>query len=270
MRRVGDRASPTSPPSTASGASRSSSSWATTAGSSCTSGGFYSLDTFFALSGFLITSLLHLRMAAYDHDSPRAFLGSTRPPTPSGPSWSCCSGWPSSPRSSCPAGTYPTLRGDAFSALFYFANWHFIANGSNYFDQTALTSPLTHTWSLAVEEQFYLVWPLVVLGVFKLWKSTSGPSRGVRRRGASPRRSRWACSIRPATSIACTTAPTPGPNPCSSARRWRCASPCGRTVGAASGAVRGRARSVPTPARRRSGVGRADEQVDGPRRSRSG
>ena len=71
-----------------------------------------------------------------------------------------------------PAGTYPTLRGDAFSSLFYFANWHFIANGSNYFNQSALTSPLTHTWSLAVEEQFYLVWPLVVLGLFKLWKST--------------------------------------------------------------------------------------------------
>ncbi len=70
-----------------------------------------------------------------------------------------------------PAGTYPTLRGDAFSSLFYYANWHFIANGSNYFNQSALTSPLTHTWSLAVEEQFYLVWPLIVLGVFKLWKS---------------------------------------------------------------------------------------------------
>jgi peptidoglycan/LPS O-acetylase OafA/YrhL len=71
-----------------------------------------------------------------------------------------------------PAATYPTLRGDSLSAIFYYANWHFIANGSNYFDQTALTSPVTHTWSLAVEEQFYLIWPLVFLGVFKLWKST--------------------------------------------------------------------------------------------------
>ena len=136
-----------------------------------TSGGFYSLDTFFALSGFLITSLLHLRMAAHDDGPPRAFLGSTRSPTPSrilvmllGVAFFAAF--------VVPTGTYPTLRGDAFSSLFYYANWHFIANGSNYFNQSALTSPLTHTWSLAVEEQFYLVWPLIVLGLFKIWRST--------------------------------------------------------------------------------------------------
>ena len=66
-----------------------------------------------------------------------------------------------------PAGTYPGLRLDALSTLFYVANWHFILTGSNYFDQTSLPSLLTHTWSLAVEEQFYLLWPLVVLGVLK-------------------------------------------------------------------------------------------------------
>jgi peptidoglycan/LPS O-acetylase OafA/YrhL len=66
-----------------------------------------------------------------------------------------------------PAGTYPGLRLDALSTLFYVANWHFILIGGNYFNQTGLPSLLTHTWSLAVEEQFYLLWPLVVLGVLK-------------------------------------------------------------------------------------------------------
>jgi len=70
-----------------------------------------------------------------------------------------------------PTGTYPTLRGDTIASLFYFANWHFIFANSNYFNLTGLTSPLIHMWSLAVEEQFYLVWPLVFLAVIKLWRS---------------------------------------------------------------------------------------------------
>ena len=110
-------------------------------------------------------------MAAYDDGPPPALLGSTRPSAPSG-LLVMLLGVALFAAFVVPAGTYPTLRGDAFSSLFYYANWHFIANGSNYFNQSALTSPLTHTWSLAVEEQFYLVWPLIVLGVFKLWKST--------------------------------------------------------------------------------------------------
>jgi peptidoglycan/LPS O-acetylase OafA/YrhL len=135
-----------------------------------TSGGFYSLDTFFALSGFLITSLLisewqratTIRLGRFWARRARRLLPGLLV---------MLLGVALFAAFIVSAGTYPTLRGDAFSALFYFANWHFIANGSNYFNQTALTSPLTHTWSLAVEEQFYLVWPLVVLGVFKLWKS---------------------------------------------------------------------------------------------------
>ncbi len=136
-----------------------------------TSGGFYSLDTFFALSGFLITSLLisewqrssTIRLGRFWARRARRLLPALLV---------MLLGVAVFAAFLVPAGTYPTLRGDAFSALFYFANWHFIANGSNYFNQTALTSPLTHTWSLAVEEQFYLVWPLVVLGLFKIWKST--------------------------------------------------------------------------------------------------
>jgi peptidoglycan/LPS O-acetylase OafA/YrhL len=135
-----------------------------------TNGGFYLLDSFFALSGFLITSLLisewrktdTIRLGAFWARRARRLLPGL---------FVMLIGVAIIYGLFVPAGTYPSLRGDALSALFYFANWHFIAAGSNYFHQTGLTSPLIHTWSLAVEEQFYLVWPLVVLGVYKIWRS---------------------------------------------------------------------------------------------------
>ncbi len=54
------------------------------------------------------------------------------------------------------------LRGDITATLFYVANWHFIST-SSYFASDGVPSPLQHMWSLAVEEQFYLVWPLLLL-----------------------------------------------------------------------------------------------------------
>jgi peptidoglycan/LPS O-acetylase OafA/YrhL len=136
-----------------------------------TSGGFYSLDMFFTLSGFLITSLLigewqrtaTIRLGAFWARRARRLLPALLV---------MLIGVALYAAFLVPPNTYTHLRSDGISALFYFANWHFIAIGSNYFVQTGLTSPLTHTWSLAVEEQFYLLWPLVVLGVFKLWRST--------------------------------------------------------------------------------------------------
>ena len=53
------------------------------------------------------------------------------------------------------------LRGDVISGLLYGANWFQIWTGSSYTSEFAF-APLRHLWSLAVEEQFYIIWPLVV------------------------------------------------------------------------------------------------------------
>jgi peptidoglycan/LPS O-acetylase OafA/YrhL len=135
-----------------------------------TTGGFMGVDTFFVLSGFLITSLLvgewrqtlTIRLGAFWARRARrllpalllmllfvAFFASVI----------------------VPKNTYPGLRLDSLATLLYVSNWHFILVNSQYFNETGLSSPLIHTWSLAVEEQFYLIWPLVVLGILRLTKN---------------------------------------------------------------------------------------------------
>jgi len=132
-------------------------------------GGFVGVDIFYVLSGYLITGLLlgewaraaRIKLGAFWLRRARRLL----------------------PallvvlvvvtlvvRFTYPAGMYPNLRMADLSALFYFSNWWQIAASGNYFVATGAVSPLTHTWSLAVEEQFYLVWPLVVVAVLHLGK----------------------------------------------------------------------------------------------------
>ncbi len=67
-------------------------------------------------------------------------------------------------------GTYPGLRWDVVSTLFDSANWRFIVDGQSYAAQTGPVTPLLHMWSLAIEEQFYIVWPVVVLCIVALWR----------------------------------------------------------------------------------------------------
>ncbi|MGB8208455.1 MAG: acyltransferase, partial [Mycobacterium sp.] len=126
-------------------------------------GGFLGVDVFFVLSGFLITSLLLEELGR----SGRIDLGDF---------------WIRRARRLLPAlvlmvlavavgrqffspEAVAGLRDDAVAAFFWMANWMFVANKTDYFTQGAPPSPLQHAWSLGVEEQYYIVWPLLLVAV---------------------------------------------------------------------------------------------------------
>ena len=124
-------------------------------------GGFIGVDLFFVLSGFLITSLLLDELGRTGRIDLRGF-------------------WIRRARRLLPAlllmglavvavrtlfspDSVETLRADAVAAFLWTANWAFIAHKADYFSQGAAPSPLQHTWSLGVEEQYYLVWPVLLV-----------------------------------------------------------------------------------------------------------
>ena len=125
-------------------------------------GGFLGVDVFFVLSGFLITRLLVAERESTGRISLRSFwkrrvrrllpaLLTVLPVV-----MLVSKAW-------LPSWRLTGIRDDALAALFYVANWRFVASGQSYFTQGVGPSPLRHTWSLGVEEQFYVLWPLLVL-----------------------------------------------------------------------------------------------------------
>jgi peptidoglycan/LPS O-acetylase OafA/YrhL len=124
-------------------------------------GGFLGVDLFFVLSGYLITSLLLVEWEARNRIDLRRF-------------------WLRRARRLLPALVVVVLaalilaaifarddlartRGDAVSSLLYYTNWHEIIANHSYFNLMGRPSLLQHLWSLAVEEQFYVIWPLLLV-----------------------------------------------------------------------------------------------------------
>ena len=70
-----------------------------------------------------------------------------------------------------PPDTLAQLRSDAVATLLYGNNWHLVNGSTGYFADISTPCPLLHTWSLSIEEQFYLVWPFVVLAVLHWTRS---------------------------------------------------------------------------------------------------
>ena len=130
------------------------------------SGGLLGVEVFFVLSGYLITDLLvneHRRSGRVD-------LGQF---------------WLRRAKRLLPAlfvmlaavvvwatlvdpARLAAVRSDLPAAVLYVSNWWFIFHHVSYFARFGPPSPLGHLWSLAIEEQFYVVWPLVVVAAFRL------------------------------------------------------------------------------------------------------
>jgi peptidoglycan/LPS O-acetylase OafA/YrhL len=136
------------------------------AGVSWMPGGFLGVDVFFVLSGYLITSLLLAERRRKGRVGFKAFwLRRARRLLPAVllVVFVCLLA-----ASTIARDDLSRTRGDALASVFYLTNWHLVAASHSYFNAFGRPSLLQHLWSLAVEEQFYLLWPLVLLGSLAL------------------------------------------------------------------------------------------------------
>ncbi len=126
-------------------------------------GGFLGVSMFFTLSGFLITSLLlrefhaegRVRLGAFWTRRYRRLLPASLTVMITIIGMGALGVWD--------AAQMQRLREDALASLAQVANWHFILGERSYGASFAAPSPFEHFWSLAIEEQFYLVFPLLVV-----------------------------------------------------------------------------------------------------------
>ncbi len=137
------------------------------------SGGFLGVDVFFVISGYLITSLLLAEQRSRGAVSIGQFyLRRARRLLPAlglllaSVSLFTVIFLPDEIRS---------LRADVVAALGYATNWWQIFQHQSYVAAQGRPPLLRHLWSLAVEEQFYLLWPLILVGMFKIWKGRRLP-----------------------------------------------------------------------------------------------
>lgn len=137
-------------------------------------GGFAGVDVFFVISGFLITGHLAKEIEQKGHISLLEFYA--RRAKRLFPA----AGIVLLATTILAAIVLPSTRlreagGDVFAAALYYVNWHLAARSVDYLAEGSTPSPVQHFWSLAVEEQYYLVWPVMLSGALILIRRRLSP-----------------------------------------------------------------------------------------------
>ncbi|MFC9553282.1 acyltransferase family protein [Rhodococcus sp. NPDC056960] len=127
-------------------------------------GGFVGVDVFFVISGFLITgSLVHTFERTGRISFSSFYRRRIRRIVPAASLVlvaTCIAAY-----FIFAANRFKSTTLDALWAFLFASNWRFGIEGTDYFDASGPASPLRHYWSLSVEEQFYFVWPAVILAI---------------------------------------------------------------------------------------------------------
>jgi peptidoglycan/LPS O-acetylase OafA/YrhL len=139
-------------------------------------GGYAGVDVFFVVSGYLITGLLWRELQRDRRVSLRAFYGRrARRLLPA--SILVVVVTAIAARQLLPPLQVPSVAKDGIASALYVANYRFAIAQTNYLNATAAPSPFQHYWSLGVEEQFYVLWPLLLIGASLIWRRRGGPDR---------------------------------------------------------------------------------------------
>jgi len=137
-------------------------------------GGYLGVTIFFVVSGYLITDLLNQEWIEHGRINIGAFF--KRRFQRLYPALIILLGSSATYIVFFQRDLLTNLREIIISSLLYVNNWWQISNGLSYFDKFATPSPFTHIWSLAVEAQFYLVWPLICWLFYRMKRSATRAS----------------------------------------------------------------------------------------------
>jgi peptidoglycan/LPS O-acetylase OafA/YrhL len=132
------------------------------------SGGFLGVDIFFVLSGFLITSIISRDVDSSVFSLSHFYIGRLRRIFPSliiVTATILVAGW-----FILRSEEYSQLGKEVFAGSFFYSNFYYLSQ-DNYFDAASELKPFLHLWSLSIEEQFYMFYPIILLVFSKLFKT---------------------------------------------------------------------------------------------------